>query len=482
MRDSAAGRNAAFLVGAHLGQYLLWLASWSILGQLSLNGQMDRAWLVAWALLLFTLIPLRIFTTYAQGVLAIAVGAALKRRLLLGAMRLQPQEVRLKGIGSILSQVFESEAVESLALSGGITGALAVVELAVSAIVLGSLSWLLLLFTAATAFLLWRFRQCYDTWTATRMRLSEQLVESMVGHRTRVAQQSAADWHTKEEAHLEEYLGESRAIDRTGAWLVSALPRGWLLASLVTLAPSALSGLGSASTIALRLGGVLLAFSALQRVTAAAVDIAATLVAASRIAPLFRAGDRKELAGEIPPEPAGTAADQSKLIEVEKATFSYESASRRVLQPVSLTISHGERLLLEGPSGGGKSTLSSLLSGMRRPESGLILAGGLDRFTLGEQGWRKRVAIAPQFHENHILTETLAFNLLLGRPWPPVPKRSRRSRRPVPPAGTRPHARSNAVGPDASGRRRRLATVTWRAQSCLPGPSPAAKRRPDHPR
>ncbi|MCB1807524.1 MAG: hypothetical protein KDJ99_20950, partial [Candidatus Competibacteraceae bacterium] len=27
---------------------------------------------------------------------------------------------------------------------------------------------------------------------------------------------------------------------------------------------------------------------------------------------------------------------------------------------------------------------------------------------------------APQFHENHILTETLAFNLLMGRRWPPA--------------------------------------------------------------
>ena len=30
------------------------------------------------------------------------------------------------------------------------------------------------------------------------------------------------------------------------------------------------------------------------------------------------------------------------------------------------------------------------------------------------------MAAAPQFHENHILTETLAFNLLMGRRWPPT--------------------------------------------------------------
>jgi ABC-type bacteriocin/lantibiotic exporter with double-glycine peptidase domain len=76
-------------------------------------------------------------------------------------------------------------------------------------------------------------------------------------------------------------------------------------------------------------------------------------------------------------------------------------------------------MLLEGPSGGGKSTLASLLTGLRQPESGLLLLGGLDMHTLGATGWRQRVVAAPQFHDNHIFTGTLAFNLLMGRRWPP---------------------------------------------------------------
>ncbi len=44
---------------------------------------------------------------------------------------------------------------------------------------------------------------------------------------------------------------------------------------------------------------------------------------------------------------------------------------------------------------------------------------GLDRRTLGAHGWRRLVAAAPQFHENHVLSETFAFNLLMGRQWPP---------------------------------------------------------------
>jgi ATP-binding cassette subfamily B protein len=81
----------------------------------------------------------------------------------------------------------------------------------------------------------------------------------------------------------------------------------------------------------------------------------------------------------------------------------------------------GERVLLEGPSGGGKSTLAALLTGLRQPESGLLLLGGLDLPTLGAAGWRQRVVAVPQFHDNHVFTGTLAFNLLMGRHWPPQP-------------------------------------------------------------
>jgi len=42
-----------------------------------------------------------------------------------------------------------------------------------------------------------------------------------------------------------------------------------------------------------------------------------------------------------------------------------------------LRIQAGERLLLEGPSGGGKSTLGAVFTGLRDPSSGLLLLHGL---------------------------------------------------------------------------------------------------------
>jgi ATP-binding cassette, subfamily B, bacterial len=109
------------------------------------------------------------------------------------------------------------------------------------------------------------------------------------------------------------------------------------------------------------------------------------------------------------------------VIEAHGLVFRYRARGAPVLQGCDLRICAGDRLLLEGPSGGGKSTLAALLSGLRVPESGLLLLQGLDRQTLVVQGWRRRVVAAPQFHENHVLTETFVFNLLMGRRWPPQP-------------------------------------------------------------
>jgi ATP-binding cassette, subfamily B, bacterial len=92
-----------------------------------------------------------------------------------------------------------------------------------------------------------------------------------------------------------------------------------------------------------------------------------------------------------------------------------------VIRDASLTVRRGDRILLVGPSGSGKSTLAALLSGLRRPDSGLLFLRGLDRDTIGDETWRRAVVLAPQFQDNHLLVGPLAYNLLLGRRWPPTP-------------------------------------------------------------
>ena len=419
LRKVGAVRHGLGLIAAHTAQYLLWLASWIILGRLSLEGRMDRGWLLAWALLLLTLVPFRVLTTWKQGLLAIGVGGIFKRRLLCGALRLEPEEMRHCGIGSFLSQTFEAEMLETLSLSGGIAGLLAAIELAVSAFILGRLALLLLIWCAVAVLLGWQFLHRFRRWTSVRLDMTQDLVESMVGHRTRLAQLPPSAWHESEDHSLDNYLGVSRSLDRVGAALIAAIPRGWLLAALACLAPAIVTGQNSSTQTAAALGGILLAFTAFHRLAGSFSELAGVVVGAERISPLFRAAARPEELGQpLADDKPGDRFD--KVIEADRLTFRYRKEGNPALQGCGLAIRKGDRVLLEGPSGGGKTTFASLLCGMRQPESGLLLAGGLDRHTLGAESWRKRITSAPQFHENHILTETLAFNLLMGRRWPPT--------------------------------------------------------------
>src|SRR5262249_4887784 len=107
------------------------------------------------------------------------------------------------------------------------------------------------------------------------------------------------------------------------------------------------------------------------------------------------------------------------VLEAVDVAFRHASRAADVLSGADLVIRPGDRVLIQGPSGSGKSTLASLLTGMQMPKRGLVLARGLDMSCLGEAGWRARVSSAPQFHENHVLTESFAFNLLMSRNWPP---------------------------------------------------------------
>ena len=172
------------------------------------------------------------------------------------------------------------------------------------------------------------------------------------------------------------------------------------------------------------LGGILLAFRALQKLGTGLGHIAGAAIAWEQVAPLFHAAARREPGGSLGSvvaiqSRAPGSAGQQCFIEAHDLVFRFRDRGEAVLRGCNLRIHTGDRLLLEGPSGGGKSTLASLLTGLRTPESGLLLLDGLDRHSWGGQNWRRRVAAAPQFHENHVLTGTFAFNLLLGRRWPP---------------------------------------------------------------
>jgi len=424
LRHARLPGRATVLVGAHMMQHALLLASWWVLGRSVLQGRLDAGWLLAWALLQFTVIPFRGLELWSAGLLMARAGRLLKRRLMMGALRVEPEETRHQGAGQLLSRILGSESLEFLALTGGHIGLITLSEivLALPVLAAGAAGWphalLLLAWVAFAVWLGWSYFRQRRAWTVARLDMTHDLVEQMVGHRTRLAQQSPDRWHEREDRQLERYLDLSSGLDSRAAWLRVLIPRGWLLLSLIAIARPFITGEASAARLAVAIGGALFAYWSLWKMVRGLADLAEAAVSWSQVAPIFHAAARTE---PIALEPLPEAGSASVVVEGHDLVFRYGERADPAVAGASLRIRSGERLLLEGPSGGGKSTLGSLLSGLRVPQSGLLLLQGLDRQSLGLEGWRRRVVAAPQFQENHVLTDTLLFNLLMGREWPPGP-------------------------------------------------------------
>jgi ATP-binding cassette subfamily B protein len=59
-------RRALLLVLAFAVEYVLWILSWWLIGLAALDGRLDRGWLLAWALLLLTIVPFRLLGTCSR--------------------------------------------------------------------------------------------------------------------------------------------------------------------------------------------------------------------------------------------------------------------------------------------------------------------------------------------------------------------------------------------------------------------------------
>lgn len=418
-----------WMLGLFAVVYALEILGWGLIGDAALNGRFDLGWMTAWVLLVLSLVPVGLLGAWLNATFALDVGRILKRRLLAGALKLDLEAVRHQGVGQMLSRVMESQALEALAVNGGLMVLVSLVELALAAWVLGIgvggyLHVLLLLgWLAMTVWLSWKFISRMKSWTLTRLDMTHQLIERMVGHRTRLAQEWPARRDVEEDQVIQDYLQVSRRMDVSGVSVFAGVPGGWGVIGLLGLAPAFISGTASPAGLAIAFGGLLLASRSFTGIANGMSALAGALIAWHQVAPMFHAGAKAgtqepflatvhSVGGED--EAHGAPA---KLIDASNLVFRYQPQGEPVLNGVDLAIYQGERLLLEGPSGGGKSTLASLLVGLRTADSGLLLMNGLDRHTLGSN-WHHLATEAPQFHENHILSGTIGFNLLMGRNWP----------------------------------------------------------------
>jgi len=97
-------------------------------------------------------------------------------------------------------------------------------------------------------------------------------------------------------------------------------------------------------------------------------------------------------------------------VEFRNVSFAYEG--EMVLNKINLSARHGEIIALVGPSGGGKSTLVSLIQRFYDVTSGAVLIDGTDIRTLRMEDLMRQVALVDQ--ETMLFNDTIANNIRYG--------------------------------------------------------------------
>lgn len=396
------------------------VGAWFTLGDASLSGRLDVGRIVAW--LLITLTGFAIQVAVGLNVVGVAVKTAVlvRRRVLEGVMRMPIGEVRAGGVGAMLGRLQELRSVETglLAVLLGGLGFVIDVAFALWAMWMGSAGALhagaLVLAFAAVGVLGWRYAEAFATDLRQRVSLTNDFVERVLGHRTRLAQQLPEDWYSDDDRELATYADTRARVDRLSI-AIETLPRAWFVGAVLLSLPGLFA---PDASLVLIVATLLLGMRAVSRVSSLALTYGRVRSAWDGIGPIFRAGAR----GPVGVSPLRSSPQEpTEIVHLREVRYRYPGTERLVLDGASLEVRREHRLLVSGRSGEGKSTLASIVSGLRRPTAGVVLLHGYDHDVLTDEDFPALIAGAPQFHENHIFSDTLAFNLLIHK-WPATPR------------------------------------------------------------
>ncbi|MBM6616453.1 ABC transporter ATP-binding protein [Bacillus suaedaesalsae] len=101
-------------------------------------------------------------------------------------------------------------------------------------------------------------------------------------------------------------------------------------------------------------------------------------------------------------------------LKFDHVTFHYSDDETPVLKDVSLTVNKGETVAFVGMSGGGKSTLVSLIPRFYDVTEGRILIDGEDIRKYKVRSWRNQLGIVMQ--DSILFSDSVKFNISMGKP------------------------------------------------------------------
>lgn len=101
-------------------------------------------------------------------------------------------------------------------------------------------------------------------------------------------------------------------------------------------------------------------------------------------------------------------------IKLSDVTFSYDESKQNAIDGITLDIKAGEHVAFVGPSGGGKTTLASLIARFWDVKSGSIKIGGVDVRNIETSELMNQVSYV--FQDSKLLKTSILENVRMGRP------------------------------------------------------------------
>jgi ATP-binding cassette subfamily B protein len=219
-------------------------------------------------------------------------------------------------------------------------------------------------------------------------------------------------------------IAMSNRIFFTSLTLVASLATAVVYGVGGVLAIAGTLSIGSLLALAALLGRL---YGPLTALTNVHIDVMTALVSFERV---FEVLDLEPLvsdrpgAGSLPVGPLSVqlddvrfrypGADEVSLASLEQVAVPDRAAGNEVLHGVSLRVEPGQLLALVGPSGAGKTTITSLVARLYDPAAGVVRVGGVDVRDVTQESLHSRVGVVTQ--EAHLFHDTVRANLLYARP------------------------------------------------------------------
>lgn len=113
------------------------------------------------------------------------------------------------------------------------------------------------------------------------------------------------------------------------------------------------------------------------------------------------------------PEARNPKSPRDASVELSHVRYSYDG-EKDALRGVSLTIPAGQTVAFVGPSGGGKTTLASLVSRFFDPQEGAVRIGGVDVRDISKEELMNTVSFV--FQNSRLLKASILENVRMGKP------------------------------------------------------------------